>query len=85
MDDDIRIAPEIKGVHCPVCGGGLLFTSKGVWCDWCDEFVNPVLDEDLLESSDGDINQLLEQLEKERKPRGHRTHHSRRRSRNNES
>lgn len=39
---DIQFAPEIRGVHCPHCGGSLVRHSNRAYCDECELFVKPV-------------------------------------------
>jgi len=82
FDEDIVIAHEIKGVHCPECGGSLLKHSGKAWCDWCSAFTTPQPDGELLAVGDDEVDQLLAQLEKERRQqRGYRTNHHAKRQR----
>lgn len=40
--DELEFGDEVRGRVCPECGSSVVHRGHGVWCDWCDEYVNPV-------------------------------------------
>lgn len=42
MLDELDYGEPIPGVSCPECGGELVHTHSGAFCDWCSALV-PVI------------------------------------------
>lgn len=71
MADDIKTAKELRGVHCPSCGGTLVVHRSRAYCDWCDTYPRPEHDSE-LQSDDPEVDELIADLERQRRRRGHR-------------
>lgn len=37
--DELEYGETVPGVVCPSCGGELVHTSSGAFCDWCSAYV----------------------------------------------
>lgn len=37
--DELDYGDVVPGVTCPECGGELVYTSNGAFCDWCESYV----------------------------------------------
>jgi len=59
MLEEFEYGETIPGVSCPACGGGLVHTASGAYCDWCCAYVAVVgelliVDEDRDDEDEGD-------------------------------
>ncbi len=50
--DELAYGDEIPNVTCPACGGGLLLTSNGGFCDWDSSYVPVVGSAVVIDESD---------------------------------
>jgi hypothetical protein len=53
MFDELDYGEPIPGVLCPACGGELVRTHSGAYCDWCSALV-PVVGEVVVIEHDED-------------------------------
>jgi hypothetical protein len=51
--DDLAYGDTVPGVTCPECGGELVHTSNGAFCDWDSSFV-PVVGSAVVVSDEED-------------------------------
>lgn len=54
MLDELDYGERIPGVLCPQCGGELVRTHSGAYCDWCSALVPVIGDVVVFDSADDD-------------------------------
>lgn len=54
--DDLAYGDVVPGVTCPECGGELVHTSNGAFCDWDQSYV-PIVGAAVVVEDDDDLDE----------------------------